>query len=51
MAWHDSWEQMRKKPAQPQGETRTTGAVPKRATAKSTAAAARPPRAKRSRRA
>lgn len=50
MAWHDSWQQMKKKP-QPQGETRTTGAAPQRETGKSTAAAARPPRAKRPRRA
>jgi len=49
MAWHDSFYAMKKKP-QPQGQTRTTGAAPKRATGKSTAAAASvPPRVKRSR--
>lgn len=44
MAWHDSWTAMkRKNQAQPQGQTRssmTASAVPKRATAKSTAAKA-----------
>lgn len=44
MAWHDSWASMKRKKAQPQGQTRssmTASAVPKRATAKSTAAKAR----------
>ena len=51
MAWHDSFYAMKNKP-QPQGQTRYTGAAPKRATGKSTAAAARRfPRVKRSRRA
>jgi hypothetical protein len=49
MAWHDTWQSMKRKP-QPQGQTRSTGAAPKRATGKSTAAAARvTPRVKRSR--
>ena len=49
MAWHDTWQSMKRKP-QPQGQTRSTGAAPKRATGKSTAAAARRfPRVKRSR--
>jgi hypothetical protein len=53
MAWHDTWQSMKKQPQpQPQGQTRITGAAPKRATGKSTAAAARRfPRVKRSRRA
>ncbi|MEY3203924.1 MAG: hypothetical protein RLZZ21_255 [Planctomycetota bacterium] len=44
MAWHDTWTAMKKKAKpKPQGQTRKTGAVPKRATAKSTAAKGRRP--------
>jgi hypothetical protein len=49
MAWHDTWQSMKRKP-QPQGQTRITGAVAQRERRKSTAAAARvTPRVKRSR--
>ena len=43
MAWHDSWASMKRKQSQPQAQTRkaTARAVPKRETAKSTAAKAR----------